>query len=83
MRIQKRISLKRNRGKVGSRMEVLVEGTHPDSDMLLAGRLASQAPEIDGTILIGDPGERPPGRGEFVMCEITKGHHYDLEARVV
>lgn len=82
MRIQKRISLKRNRGKVGSRMEVLVEGTHPDSDMLLAGRLASQAPEIDGTILISDPGERPPGRGEFVMCEITKGHHYDLEARV-
>jgi hypothetical protein len=50
--------------------------------MLLAGRLASQAPEIDGSILISDPGERPPGRGEFVMCEITKGHHYDLEARV-
>jgi len=83
MRIQKRIALRRNRARVGSRVEVLVEGPHPDTDLLLAGRLASQAPEIDGSVLISDPGESPPGRGEFVACEITKGHAYDLEVRVV
>src|SRR5206468_6953297 len=46
--LQKRISLRRNRRLVGRRVEVLVEGTHPDSDLLLRGRLATQAPEIDG-----------------------------------
>ncbi len=83
MRIQKRISLRRNKARVGSRVEVLVEGPHPETDLLLAGRLASQAPEIDGSVLISDPGESPPGRGEFVMAEITKAHAYDLEVRVV
>jgi len=83
MRIQKRISLRRNKARVGSRVEVLVEGPHPETDLLLAGRLASQAPEIDGSVLISDPGENPPGRGEFVMAEITRAHAYDLEVRVV
>jgi ribosomal protein S12 methylthiotransferase len=82
MRIQKKISLRRNRVLVGQRMEVLVEGPHPDTDLLLVGRLASQAPEIDGSVLISDPGEMPPGRGEFVTCEVTKAHSYDLEVRV-
>ncbi len=83
MRIQKKISLRRNKARVGQRMEVLVEGPHPDTDLLLVGRLASQAPEIDGSVLISDPGETPPGRGEFVTCEVTKAHSYDLEVRVV
>lgn len=83
MQIQKRISLKRNKARVGQRVEVLVEGPHPDTDLLLVGRLSSQAPEIDGSVLISDPGEMPPGRGEFVTCEITKAHAYDLEVRVV
>ena len=83
MRIQKRISLRRNKARVGSRVEVLVEGSHQDTDLLLVGRLASQAPEIDGSVLISDPGETPPGRGEFVRCEITRAHAYDVEARVV
>jgi ribosomal protein S12 methylthiotransferase len=83
MKIQKKIALRRNKARVGSRMEVLVEGPHPDTDLLLVGRLASQAPEIDGSILLSDPGENPPGRGDFVTCEITKAHPYDLEARVV
>jgi ribosomal protein S12 methylthiotransferase len=83
MRIQKRISLRRNQAKVGTRVEVLIEGPHPETDLLLAGRLASQAPEIDGAVLVSDPGESAPGRGEFVMAEITRGHAYDLEVRVV
>jgi ribosomal protein S12 methylthiotransferase len=85
MRIQKAIATRRSRARAKSRerVEVLVEGLHPESDLLLVGREARQAPEIDGTILITDPGEQPPGRGEFVTCEITKGHAYDLEARVV
>jgi ribosomal protein S12 methylthiotransferase len=81
--LQKRIALGRNRARVGRRELVLVEGAHPDSDLLLRGRLEGQAAEIDGSVLITDPGERPPAAGEFVSCEITRAHPYDLEARVV
>jgi ribosomal protein S12 methylthiotransferase len=59
---------------------VLVEGPHPETGLLLKGRLAGQAPEIDGSVLIVD-GSAAPGR--FVTCEITKAHAYDLEARIV
>jgi ribosomal protein S12 methylthiotransferase len=77
---QQKISARRNRRRVGERVEVLVEGAHPDSDLLLRGRLATQAPDIDGSVIIND-GTAEPGR--FVACEITEAHPYDLVARVV
>jgi ribosomal protein S12 methylthiotransferase len=80
MSVQKRLSLRRNRARVGGRVEVLVEGAHPDSDLLLCGRLSTQAPEIDGQVIINDGTARP---GSFVTCEVTEAHPYDLVARVV
>ena len=71
------------RGRVGERVEVLVEGPHAESDLILRGRLASQAPEIDGAVMITDTAERPLAAGSFVACEITEAHPYDLVARVV
>jgi ribosomal protein S12 methylthiotransferase len=78
--LQKRISLARHRRRVGERVEVLVEGVHPDSDWLLKGRLATQAPEIDGSVVINDGRAEP---GTFVTAEITEAHPYDLVARLV
>src|SRR4029079_2351107 len=52
MAAQKRIATRRNRKRVGERFEVLVEGAHPESDLLLRGRAASQTPAIDGMIVI-------------------------------
>jgi ribosomal protein S12 methylthiotransferase len=77
---QKLISTRRNRERVGSRIEVLVEGVHPDSELLLRGRTAGQAPEVDGAVIIND-GEALAGA--FVTCEVTEAHAYDLVARVV
>src|SRR2546425_5458414 len=80
MSVQKRISTRRNRSRVGERLEVLVEGTHDDTDLLLRGRAATQAPEIDGQVLINDGTAAP---GSFVTCEVTEAHPYDLVARIV
>jgi ribosomal protein S12 methylthiotransferase len=77
---QERISKRRNAGRVGERVEVLVEGTHADTDLLLRGRMSTQAPDVDGAVLIGDGGAEP---GAFVTCEITEAHPHDLVARVV
>jgi ribosomal protein S12 methylthiotransferase len=80
MALQKRISARKNRARLGERIEVLIEGTHPDSDLLLRGRTAAQAPEIDGQVIVND-GEADPGA--FVACEVTEAHPYDLVARIV
>jgi ribosomal protein S12 methylthiotransferase len=77
---QQSISARRNRARIGERVEVLVEGTHPDTDLLLRGRLATQAPDIDGSVIINDGAAAP---GTFVTCEITEAHPYDLVGRVV
>jgi len=80
MALQKRISARKNRARVGERVEVLVEGAHPDSDLLLRGRLAGQAPEIDGQVILNDGTAEP---GSFVTAEVTEAHPYDLVARIV
>ncbi len=80
MSLQKRISMRRNRARVGDRVEVLVEGTHADTDLLLCGRTATQAPEIDGQVIINDGTAEP---GTFVKVEITEAHPYDLVARLI
>jgi ribosomal protein S12 methylthiotransferase len=80
MAAQKKIATRRNRRRIGERFEVLVEGTHPESDLLLRGRSASQAPEIDGMIVIADGVAEP---GTFVTCEVTEAHPYDLVVRIV
>ena len=80
MALQKRISTRLNCDRVGTRAEVLVEGPHPETELLLKGRSAAQAPEIDGSTLIVDGFA---ATGSFVTCEITRAHAYDLEARIV
>jgi ribosomal protein S12 methylthiotransferase len=80
MRLQQEISTRRNRARLGERVEVLVEGPHPESDLLLSGRLSTQAPDIDGSVIVNDGTAEP---GSFVTCEVTEAHAYDLVARIV
>ncbi|MGZ3633482.1 MAG: 30S ribosomal protein S12 methylthiotransferase RimO, partial [Parachlamydiaceae bacterium] len=46
MQLQKKIAKKRNQQKVGQQLEVVVEGYHPESQLLMRGRFAGQCPEI-------------------------------------
>jgi len=39
---------------IGKRLDVLVEGLHEESDLLLTGRARFQAPEVDGVVIIND-----------------------------
>lgn len=80
MKAQNKISLKKNKARVGRRYTVLVDGPSRESDLLITGRAYFQAPEIDGVIYITD-GE--PKAGQFVEVEITEAHPYDLVGRAV
>jgi ribosomal protein S12 methylthiotransferase len=80
MAIQKRISREQNKKRVGQRIDVLVEGRSPETDLLLVGRTEGQAPEIDGQVFINDGLAYP---GEMVTVEVTEAHDYDLVGKVV
>ena len=83
MEIQAKISRRKNRSMVGKRQAVLVEGKSAESDLLWQGRLESQAPRIDGVVLINDVEGARPDSGEFGSVEITQAMHYDLVGRLV
>lgn len=78
--LQETISLKKSRQKIGSTIEVLVEGVSEETDLLLAARHEGQAPEIDGVVYLNDG---TANSGDFVKAEITDAAAYDLVGRIV
>jgi ribosomal protein S12 methylthiotransferase len=80
MELQQEIVLERHRSMVGRRVPVLVEGAHRDTDLLLVGRMSTQAPDVDGQVLLNDGMARP---GEFVHVELTGTAGYDLVGAIV
>src|SRR5438270_5434689 len=75
MQIQKQISRKRKKGLVGRQFDLLLEGPSEESDLLLEGRTAMHAPEIDGKVFVNDvPEDLPVEPGQFYRCEITEAH---------
>ena len=84
METQQKISLSKNRAKRGKVFDAILEGPAGETDLLLEGRLASQAPEIDGRVLINDvPEGWTPRVGEIVRVEATEAHEYDLVGTIL
>ena len=77
MRAQANVSAAHNRGLVGSVQEVLVCGD--DDQGRCYGRLASQAPEIDGVVHFR--GQAPVGG--IVSARVSSAGTYDLEAELL
>jgi ribosomal protein S12 methylthiotransferase len=80
MGIQQGISRDHSRAMIGRRLEVLVEGSSEETEHLLAGRHAQQAPEIDGLTYVNDGVAYP---GEIVTVEVSDASEYDLVGAVV
>ncbi|MBI5543363.1 MAG: 30S ribosomal protein S12 methylthiotransferase RimO [Deltaproteobacteria bacterium] len=80
MAVQRRINREQNRALVGSRIQVLAEGSSPETEHLLVGRHSGQSPEIDGVTYINDGMARP---GEIVTVEVTQAADYDVVGHVV
>jgi len=78
--LQQAISRRRLQRLMGRTLPVLVEGLHPETDLLLIGRLASQAPEVDGSVIITKGTAKT---GTIVPAIITRVHDYDIEAELL
>jgi ribosomal protein S12 methylthiotransferase len=82
MAIQEGVASRHSAALIGSTIDVLVDGPHEESDLLLCGRSEGQAPDIDGMVILTDaPGPLHPG--EFVRVRIDEAHSHDLVGRAV
>ena len=73
--LQKKI----NQQKIGYVLPVLIEGPSLETDLLLTGRTATMAPDVDTKVLIND-GEGVIG--EIMPVLITEAHAYDLVGEI-
>jgi ribosomal protein S12 methylthiotransferase len=80
MSLQKRISLKKQKALIGSRVQVLVERPGGSPDLLWEGRTQGQAPEVDGVTFL------TKGRahaGDMVNVRILDAGPYDLFGEIL
>jgi ribosomal protein S12 methylthiotransferase len=80
MKTQARVSFLCNRALIGTVEEVLVEGYSDETDLLLKGRSARQAPDIDGMVYITSGNAKV---GDIVELRITDSSDYDLIGEMV
>ncbi len=81
--LQRPIARKKSRALRGRVLEAIVEGPCEETEDLLEGRLRSQAPEIDGRLLVNDTGGREIRPGAIVNVRISQAHEYDLVGAIV
>ena len=81
--LQKQVVKEHHKKWIGRTVNVLVEGCHEETDLLISSRHYGQAPDIDGQVIINDTGEKVLSSGDIVKVEITEAFEYDLVGRCV
>jgi ribosomal protein S12 methylthiotransferase len=78
---QKQIVARRQKGRIGQRARLVVDGASPQHELVLRGRLAGQAPEIDPQVFLTEADPETIHAGAFLDVEIVGADGYDLVAR--
>lgn len=80
MALQMPISSAKQKELVGQTMDVIIDGTSEESELLLQGRTSQQAPEIDGIVYINEGSAK---QGDIVKVQITESMDYDLVGHIL
>jgi ribosomal protein S12 methylthiotransferase len=91
MKAQQEVLEARLSAYIGQSIQVLIEGAHEETELLVVGRARFQAPEVDGIVIINDAEGLSDGEtlqtllqpGSMVTVEVTEVAGYDLIGRVV
>jgi ribosomal protein S12 methylthiotransferase len=78
MAAQQEIAFAFNKGMVGRKLDVLIDGPSPEGRDLWIGRTYADAPDVDGLTFVRSSSVEP---GDLVACEIVAAQGYDLIAR--
>jgi ribosomal protein S12 methylthiotransferase len=80
MTLQRTIAGRLRRSQVGSTVPVIVDGPSPESELVVTGRLAGQAPEIDSQVIFTDCDPSTLVTGQIVRAKVIAARGYDLIA---
>lgn len=80
MSLQQEISLELNRAKIGSIIDVIVEG-YDEENFLFYGRSQGDSIDVDGKVYFGTEDEVSPG--DIISVEILDASEYDLTGQRV
>src|SRR5216110_1677976 len=84
MKEQSKIAKRKHNAMIGQTVRVLFEGESSESELLWQGRMETQAPDIDGCVLINDaPEDLIPRPGELVNVLIQAAQDHDLIGQIV
>src|SRR5256884_1641160 len=84
MKEQSKIAKRKHHAMIGETVQVMFEGESSESDLLWQGRMETQAPDIDGCVLINDaPEGLVPQAGDVLNVLIEQAQEYDLVGRIV
>jgi len=78
---QRDIVARRQQARLGEKTRLVVDGTSPEHELVLQGRLPGQAPEIDPVVYLTDCDPSAVAPGSFIDVEIVGAEEYDLVAR--
>jgi len=87
--IQEAIAASKGTAKIGSILDVLIDGRSEETEGVLEGRHEGLAPEIDGVVYVdedsADAGSKvaDPAPGDFYRVEITDAAGFDLVGHIV
>jgi ribosomal protein S12 methylthiotransferase len=80
---QKKIVAAAQKGRIGSEVDVLVDGSSPEHELVLQGRLEGQAPDIDPVVFLSDCDPTQFSAGDLIRARIVGAKGYDLIAAAV
>jgi ribosomal protein S12 methylthiotransferase len=83
MALQKRLVRSRQKGRIGRTVRMIVDGPSGDHDLVLKGRLMTQAPDIDAAVYLTECDPSRFRAGDLTEVEIVGARDYDLIARPV
>ena len=75
---QKRIVAQSQKARIGSEVEVMVDGPSPEHDLVLQGRLEGQAPDIDALVYLTDFDPDVVRQGQLVRGRVVEARDYDV-----
>ena len=77
---QKQIVARRQKARIGTDVDILVDGSSPEHELVLQGRLEGQAPDIDPVVFLSDCDPEAFQSGQLIRARIVGAKGYDLIA---
>jgi ribosomal protein S12 methylthiotransferase len=80
MALQQEIVARKQQSRLGSTVDVRIDGPSPEHELVLQGRLEGQAPEIDPVVYLTDADPALHAPGQLIKATVVAAQGYDLVA---